>query len=339
MPVNGIALSLSGSNQSNGTIFGTNIQENEMKNIERHLLENLAGNSAQKGNGVYPVALHTEGPIISDSPESITSDMSSEADGLAIRLKYNGSEFGTLLLTADKEVVVRVSSDEKLSQWLSTVCSNLFYNCRAHHQNQENERLFKLYESVSSSLCYAGDLQELLTTIISIIVSELPSEEGSILLFNDETNELEFFSAIGETGASLVQCRFLADKGIAGKALQEGLPVIVNDVQTCPYFFGNIDNESGFVTKSILAAPVIAGEEKVGVIEAINKVGENGFSEIDKRILIAIADEVGLAVKNARMFDYVVNSYCKIRQGQMSCKGCVRPLKSWTPCARQLDVV
>ena len=339
MPVNGIALSLCGSNQSNGSIFGINIQENEIRNIERRLLENLAGNSAQKSDGVYPVALHAEGPIVSDLPESITSELSSEADGLAIRLRYNGSEFGTLLLATDKDVVVRVSSDEKLSQWFSSFCSNLFHNCRAHHQNQENERLFKLYESVSSSLCYAGDLQELLTMIISIIVSELPSEEGSILLYCDDTNELEFFSAIGDTGAGLVQCRFPADKGIAGKALQEGSPVIVNDVQTCPYFFGNIDNESGFVTKSILAAPVIAGEEKVGVIEAINKVGENGFSEHDKRILMGIADEVGLAVKNARMFDYVVNSYCKIRQGQMSCKGCVRPLRSWTPCARQLDGV
>jgi GAF domain-containing protein len=208
-----------------------------------------------------------------------------------------------------------------------------------HHRNQENMRLFKLYETVSSSLCYAGDLQELLTTIISIIVSELPSEEGSILLYDAETNELEFFSAIGDTGMGYVQCRFPADKGIAGKALQEGVPVIVNDVQTCPYFFGNFDNESGFVTRSILAAPIIAGAEKVGVIEAINKVGEGGFSELDKKILMAIADEVGLAVKNARMFDYVVNSYCKIRQGQMSCKGCVRPLRSWTPCAGQLDLV
>ncbi len=339
MPVNGIALSISGSSQSNGTIFGTNIEENEMKKIERHLLENVYDNDAQKGNGVYPVAVHAEGPIVSDSPESITSDLSSDADGLAIRLEYNGSEFGTLLLATDKDVVVRVTSDEKLSQWFSSVCSSLFYNCRVHHQNQENERLFKLYESVSSSLCYAGDLQELLTMIISIIVSELPSEEGSILLFDEETNELEFFSAIGDTGAGLVQCRFPADKGIAGKALQEGLPVVVNDVQTCPYFFGNFDNESGFVTKSILAAPVIAGGEKVGVIEAINKIGENSFSEADKRVLMAIADEVGLAVKNARMFEYVVNSYCKIRQGLMSCKGCVRPLRSWTPCARQLDGV
>ena len=339
MPVNGIALYLSGSNQSNGTIFGSNIQENDMKKIEKRLLENVADNGVQKGNGVYPVALHVEDPIVFDSPESISSDMSSAADGLAVRLKHNGGEFGTLLLATAEDVVVRVSSDEKLSQWFGSVCSSLFYNCRVHHQNQENERLFKLYESVSSSLCYAGDLQELLTMIISIIVSELPSEEGSILLYCDDTNELEFFSAIGETGACLVQCRFPADKGIAGKALQEGSPVIVNDVQTCPYFFGDIDNESGFVTKSILAAPVIAGGEKVGVIEAINKVGEYGFSEADKRVLMAIADEVGLAVKNARMFEYVVNSYCKIRQGLMSCKGCVRPLRSWTPCARQLDGV
>jgi hypothetical protein len=339
LPLSGIALSLSGPSLNTVTLFGINIEKDELIRVEKRLLENIADSGAQKGFGMYPVALHAEGPVVFEPPKSIASDMRSEIDGLAIRLKYNGSEFGTLLLAAEKDVVARVSSDEKLSQWFGSVCSSLFYNCRSHHQNQENERLFKLYESVSSSLCYAGDLQELLTMIISIIVSELPSEEGSILLFNDETNELEFFSAIGDTGAGLVQCRFPADKGIAGKALQEGSPIIVNDVQTCPYFFGDFDNESGFVTKSILAAPVITGGEKVGVIEAINKVGESDFSEADKRVLMAIADEVGLAVKNARMFEYVVNSYCKIRQGLMSCKGCVRPLRSWTPCARQLDGV
>jgi hypothetical protein len=339
MPVNGIGLSLTGSNQNDGNMFGINIQENVMKEVEKRLIENVDGSSAQKSDGLFLFALNEGTPIIFNSPQVNESGLSSDVNGLAIRLKYNGGAFGTLFLVTDSNVVVHFSSDETLLQWFSSVCSNLFYNSHIHHQNQENVRLFNLYESVSSSLCYAGDLQELLTTIISIIVSELPSEEGSILLLNDETNELEFFSAIGDTGASLVQYRFPADKGIAGKALQEGLPVIVNDVQACPYFFGNIDNESGFVTKSILAAPVIAGGEKVGVIEAINKVGENGFSEADKRILLAIADEVGLAVKNARMFEYVVNSYCKIRQGQMSCKGCVRPLRSWTPCARQLDGV
>jgi hypothetical protein len=63
---------------------------------------------------------------------------------------------------------------------------------------------------------------------------------------------------------------------------------------------------------------------------------QNGFDEEDKRLLNAIADEVALAIKNAKLFDYVVDSYCKIRQGQNSCKGCKRTLKSWTPCAIQL---
>jgi len=88
-----------------------------------------------------------------------------------------------------------------------------------------------------------------------------------------------------------------------------------------------------------LAAPLISGEEAIGVVEAVNKIGNNGFDREDERMLSAIADEVALAVKNAKIFDYVVDSYCKIRQGLSSCKGCKRPLRSWTPCVRQLEVV
>ena len=73
------------------------------------------------------------------------------------------------------------------------------------------------------------------------------------------------------------------------------------------------------------------------MINAINKIGDQEFDKEDAQILSAIADEVALAVKNARLFDYVVNSYCKIRQGLHSCKGCERPLKSWTPCVRHLE--
>ena len=90
-----------------------------------------------------------------------------------------------------------------------------------------------------------------------------------------------------------------------------------------------------------MAIPLKNGDTLFGLLfmEAINKIGRGGFDEKDKRMLVAIADEVRLAVKNAELFDYVINSYCKIRQGEESCKGCVRPLKSWTPCARQLDPV
>ena len=34
------------------------------------------------------------------------------------------------------------------------------------------------------------------------------------------------------------------------------------------------------------------------------------------------------------MFEVVVKSYCKQRQGLNTCKGCKRPLGSWTPCVK-----
>jgi GAF domain-containing protein len=198
--------------------------------------------------------------------------------------------------------------------------------------------MLNLYQTVSSSLAYIDDLQELLTMIISIVTSELLCEEGSVLLYNEENNEFEFFTAVGQTGIELVKERFPADKGIAGLTLRERKTLVVNDAQRHPDFYGNIDKEHAFKTKSILAVPLIANNESVGVIEAINKIEDKFFDKEDDQILSAIADEVAMAVKNAKLFEYVVNSYCKIRQGKNSCKGCKRPLKSWTPCAKHLGL-
>ena len=262
---------------------------------------------------------------------------SEEPTILAVPLNHENSGLGTLALITDSTAVQDLIGEE--SELLSFVpfISGMLCNTISHEQDAEKIRFLRLYQTVSSALGYVGDLQELLTTIVSIVTAELPSEEGSILLYDEEANEFEFYTAVGETGAELQKVRFPADKGIAGRALRERKALIVNDPQNSPDFYGNIDEEHGFKTESILAAPLISGDETVGVVEAINKIGDGGFSEEDKQLLSAIADEVALAIKNARLFDYVVDSYCKIRQDQPSCKGCKRPLKSWTPCARQLE--
>jgi len=255
---------------------------------------------------------------------------------LTSQLNAKETLLGSLALVTDLEAIQHLTGEKSPLPWLTTMISSLLYNAISQKQNAEKIRFLRLYQTVSSALGYVGDLQELLTTIVSIVTAELPSEEGSVLLHDEETNELEFFTAVGETGAELVKLRFPADKGIAGRALRERSTIVVNDVQSSPDFYGSIDEDHGFQTKSILAAPLISGDETVGVLNAINKIGKEGFDEEDKRLLTAIADEVALAIKNAKLFDFVVDSYCKIRQGLNSCKGCKRPLKSWTPCAIQL---
>jgi hypothetical protein len=69
------------------------------------------------------------------------------------------------------------------------------------------------------------------------------------------------------------------------------------------------------------------------VLEILNKF-EGDFLEEDLLFLKTIAEEIAFAIRNGKLFEVVVKSYCKIRQGENSCRGCKRPLGSWTPCVK-----
>jgi GAF domain len=258
--------------------------------------------------------------------------------GVALPLRVPGRHIGTLAMVADPKTIQHFTTETIENASFVSLIATLVNNAYYHEQNYRKIRMLNLYQTVSSSLCYIGDLQETLNTIISIVTSELNCEECSVLLYDEGNDEFEFFTAVGQTGVELVKKRFPANRGIAGRALRERKTQVVNDVQNDADFFRSFDDEHAFRTRSIVAAPMIAGEEPVGILNAINKDETKYFDRVDDQILSSIADEVALAVKNAKLFDYVVNSYCKMRQGFNSCKGCERPLKSWTPCVRQLEI-
>jgi len=269
---------------------------------------------------------------LQEHPESI------EPMGIAFPLCIQDQALGTLALVAKPATIKDLMTDKVSLPSFVPIISGLLANAISHEKKDKKIHMLNFYQTVSSSMSYIVDLQELLTTITGIVTSELLCEESSILLYDEETNEFEFFTAFGETGMELVSKRFPADRGISGRSLKELKTQVVNDCQSDPDFYCAIDEEHGFQTKSILSAPLISGNEKVGAINAINKIETNYFDKEDDQILSAIADEVALAVKNAKLFEYVVDSYCKIRQGNNSCKGCKRPLKTWTPCVKYLNL-
>jgi transcriptional regulator with GAF, ATPase, and Fis domain len=273
-------------------------------------------------------------------PASRIEDLGSlELIGIAIPMGVPDGIEGTLILLSDSETIRNFATKIPSELPFVSIISSLLNNAYSHELKDNKIRMLNLYQNVSSSLAYISDLQELLTTITGIVTSEILCEESSVLLYDQETNEFEFFTAFGDTGMNYVSERFPADRGIAGRALRERKTQVVNDVQNDPDFFRSFDDEHAFKTKSIIAAPLFAGEEPVGVLNAVNKIETKFFDKEDDQILSAIADEVAYAVKNTRLFEYIVESYCKIKQGLNSCKGCKRPLKSWTPCARQLDML
>jgi phosphoserine phosphatase RsbU/P len=113
----------------------------------------------------------------------------------------------------------------------------------------------------------------------------IKAEACSIFLPDPETGELVIHSAHGSCAPSLHEVRIPPGTGIVGSAMREKKIVSVDDVSTDSRFYGKVDDETGFRTKSLIAAPLMDGENCIGVIEFINPIGRPSFNARDHQLV------------------------------------------------------
>jgi GAF domain-containing protein len=192
------------------------------------------------------------------------------------------------------------------------------------------------YLEISSLIAQPLSLHELLEIALYCCMEAVSAEAASVLLLDDEDGgqRFRFYQVAGPTEPVLGGATFPADQGIAGAILKSQESELINDVYGDPRFYRGIDAETEFQTRSMIAVPLTAAGKPVGVLEVLNKAGGEPFAEEERLLLLSVADEIAIAIRNAIVFEYVVNSYCKQRQGQLSCAGCQRPLGEWTPCVK-----
>ena len=81
-----------------------------------------------------------------------------------------------------------------------------------------------------------------------------------------------------------------------------------------------------------LGSGAARGLAHIGVLEVLNRSDDGAFTADDRLILISVADQIAYAIRNAAIFDRVVDAYCKRRREGDSCDDCPQPLESWAPC-------
>jgi GAF domain-containing protein len=145
------------------------------------------------------------------------------------------------------------------------------------------------------------DILDLLDETMIYALQVLDADDGSLLLVDEETNEMVFVLVHGAVRQMLEGYRFDRHLGIAGQVAESGEPAIVNDVQGVSYFLPEIDERFGFVTQSLLAAPLIARSRVLGVLEVINKRSGGGFTEDDANVVTVLATMAALALDHAAM--------------------------------------
>ena len=115
------------------------------------------------------------------------------------------------------------------------------------------ETCYKITSLINSEL----NLSHLLDTIMNVAKKVMNADACSLLLVDDNKEELVFQIALSDVGEKIkTMTRLKIGEGIAGSVAKTGEPLIIKDAYQHPKFNSHYDKKTGFETSSILCSPL-----------------------------------------------------------------------------------
>jgi Nif-specific regulatory protein len=176
---------------------------------------------------------------------------------------------------------------------------------------QTQQRLQSLTE-ISELLMSAVEPERVVTVILEAATQLFEVEGCSLALLDIVRQELAFVVMAGS--AQVDEFRVALGQGIGGWVAQTGEGVVCNDVSQDPRWFGGVDRQTGYTTRSILCVPLKQHDQIIGVIEALNTVRPEGFSDEDLQFLTALGGLAGTALVRTQAFARVRNAGAALQE-------------------------
>ncbi len=159
------------------------------------------------------------------------------------------------------------------------------------------QRLLEISQLLGSTL----NLDELLLLVLDVSTEMTDSQKASILLVDKTTGKLHFTASLG--GEVPADVEVPLDNSIAGWVVQNKKSLILGDVQADSRFYSEVDADSEFVTRSMLAVPLMTTKGSIGALEVLNKKDDAPYTPQDVALLEALAAQAAVAIVNARLFN------------------------------------
>jgi signal transduction histidine kinase len=163
--------------------------------------------------------------------------------------------------------------------------------------NERIDHLERLLEVVRG-LTTAPDLESFLQTIINEAIELTSSELASILEYDENAEELRFLAMHWFQRDLLRPMGVPLEGSAAGWVYRRGQPLIIQDVKHDQRHFKVVDRVTKHETHSLVAVPLMARGEAVGVLEALNKKDNAHYTEEDLTILETLGALAAQAMKN-----------------------------------------
>ena len=167
------------------------------------------------------------------------------------------------------------------------------------------ERMVKVSQIITSTL----DLRQLLNIIAEVATGLTQTEGASIMLLDKNTGELYFETATGDKSDKVKRVKVPLEGSIGGWIFTHNEPVIIRNPRDDPRHFRGTDTQTGFLTRSLMGAPLNFRGETIGVIEVVNRSVEEDFTDQDLHTLQALAAQAAIAIQNARLLSELQRAY------------------------------
>ncbi len=159
--------------------------------------------------------------------------------------------------------------------------------------------------NLSKKMAAVETLDEVLETLVNITISELNADRGTIFLNDSKTDELYSRIALGNIEREI---RIMNDSGLAGYVFTTGKSLTIHDVYADDRFNRTVDEQTGYITKSILCVPIkTVNGEIIGAAQALNKK-KGRFTKKDMLLLEAMTMQAAISLQSTQFVEQVKRS-------------------------------
>ncbi len=260
--------------------------------------------SEGKYNYEKAIAMLQDGAFMATRANSVTAQLINELIFGNIHFAENNKDVA--IIHYNNALKLSVEEDKyNLSDTINTRIRQL-QNGMDYSLPTKSDPLVSLVK-ISRSITALTDIDELLRVIAEETKNAIQADRCTVFLWDKDTDELWSKVALGLNSSQ--EIRFPADKGLAGYVVKSGETLNIVDAYQDPRFNPEVDNKTGYRTKTILCMPIMNNnKEIIGAFQVLNKI-DGVFTKNDEDLLIAIGGSASIALENAQLFDQQLQLY------------------------------
>jgi PAS domain S-box-containing protein len=205
------------------------------------------------------------------------------------------------LITLDSTELGHFTADHaQLAAAFANQAAIAIENARIYEEERKRVAQLELIGGITQRIVSILDLDELLSQVTHLIRDAFGYYYTSILLVEADSDDLVLRAIAGPIAETLIGLRLkIGQEGITGWVAHSGEPLLVGDVSRDPRHYAMEESKD---TQSELAVPIRLKEKTIGVLD-VQSVERDAFSQDDVSILQTLADQLAVAIENARLYE------------------------------------